>query len=168
VTEKFGAGQADKRAAEQRTAEVAANQKVAQERHAEIAKQNDPKQSGDPEWVKRGEGADATSAAERVAASEDPTAPLSPEVVDPFPAYEAKSVDELRSLAQSRKVEINRDAEKAHLVHLLRQKDGSPVYDVMPLEDLRSKAEEMDVQPDPEWEVSHWITELRAADTHTR
>ena len=168
MTDKFGAGQADKRAAEQRTAEVAANQKATQARHAEIAKQNDPQQSADPEWVKRGEGADARSAADRVAASEDPTDPLAPEVVDPFPAYEAKSLEELRSLAESRNVEINRDAEKAHLVNLLRQKDGSPVYDVMPLEDLRSKARELDVEPDPEWEVSHWITELRAADTHTR
>jgi hypothetical protein len=178
MAERGGPGQADKKAAEERTAQVgaeklaegqsdvAASRESGKERVEEIRKQNDPEESGDPNRIKLGEGADAKSAAERVDASEDPTSPLSPEVVDPYPAYEAKSLEELRSLAKSRDVEINRDAEKAHLVYRLRAKDGSPVYDLMRLEDLRSKAQEMGVQNDPEWEVSHWITELRAADTH--
>jgi hypothetical protein len=180
MAERGSPGQVDKAAAEQRTAQVgaerqdttpptsdaAASRAAGRERTEEIRKQNDPKESGDPNRIKLGEGADAEAAHERVAASEDPTSPLSPEVVDPYPAYEAKSLEDLRALAQSRGAEINRDVEKAHLVYKLREKDGSPVYDLMPLEVLRDKAKELDVGLDPEFEVAHLVTELRAVDTH--
>jgi hypothetical protein len=170
VTDKFGPGQADKAAAERRTAEVGAENARAQEQAASQeqarrrAAYKSPQESVDPQLVKR--GADGDSAAERVMAAEDLTGDA-PEVVDPYPAYEARSVEELRSLASSRKVEINRDVEKAHLVYLLRQKDPTPAWDLMPLEDLRGQASEQDVELDPEWEQAHLITELRAADTHT-
>jgi len=169
MTEKAGAGQAgNPKSTDSAADEKAASDKVGRERNAEIAKQNDPKQSGDPSWAKRGEGAGAESAAERVASSADPTSGTSDEVLDPFPAYEAKSLDELRALAKSRDVTVGRDVEKAFLVHALRAKDGSTEYDLMRLDDLRSKAKERDVGVPPEAEVAHLVTELRADDTATR
>lgn len=154
MTDKFGAGQADKAAAEERTAEVSAQDK------ASVTK------SVPPQAIKL--GAEGDSAAERVLGAEGDLVGDSAEVVDPYPAYEAKSLDELRSLAQSRKVEINRDAEKAQLVAGLRAQDPTPAWDLMPLDQLREKASSNDVELDPEWEFAHWVTELRAADTHTR
>ena len=88
--------------------------------------------------------------------------------VNPYPAYEDLSLEDLRSAAASRNVEINRDVEKAHLVHQLRLSgESSPAYDLLPLDELRKVAGEKDVALDEEFEKAHLITELRAADTHT-
>jgi hypothetical protein len=144
MTEKSGPGQADKKAAEDKTAQVAKENKEQTEAAA----------------------AEPRSSAEKVqqAESDDKTAGV---VVDPFPAYEDKSLKELRSEASARGVEINRDVEKAHLVAALRATDPSPAYDVMPLEQLREQATEKSLELDPEFEKAHLVTELRAADTHT-
>lgn len=139
MTEKNGPGQADKKATEKRTAEVAADDALAQ----------------------------ADTAAERVLAAEPGTEEGDAVLVDPYPLYEELSLAELRKAAKSRDVEINRDVEKAELVKLCRAKDGSPVYDVMPLEQLRSKARQLAAELSEEFERAHLVTELRAADTHT-
>lgn len=170
MTEQNGPGQRDKAAAEARTAEVAAAREAdaraaRQERERREAATSGPGKSVDPQLVKR--GADGDSAAERVQNADGDLTGDAPEVVDPFPAYEARSLDELRSLAKSRKVEINRDVEKAHLVALLRGKEATPAWDLMPLEQLREKASENGVELDAEWEFAQLVTELRAADTHT-
>ena len=153
MTEKAGPGQADKRAAEERTAQVAADNKAEQRRRSEQESQQ------------------AGSAAEKVQRSiesGDTDDVETTVVVDPFPAYEDKSVAELRSQAESRGVEINRDVEKAHLVSKLRRQDPTnPSYDLTPLEQLRSAAKEKGVELDEEFEKAHLLTELRAADTHT-
>lgn len=144
MTEKSGPGQADKKAAEDKTAQVAKENKEQTEAAA----------------------AEPRSSAEKVqqAESDDDTAGV---VVDPFPAYEDKSLAELRSAASARGVEINRDVEKAYLVAALRAMDPTPAYDVMPLEQLREQATEKSVELDAEFEKAHLVTELRAADTHT-
>jgi hypothetical protein len=159
---KFGQGQEDKAAAEHRTAQVAAENKAQQEQ-----------QQGESEQVKRQqELAQSKSAAEKVQRSVDAgdTDDVEAEVaLDPYPAYEDRELSELRSEAESRNVEINRDVEKAHLVAKLRQTEGptNPAYDLMPLEELRSAAKEKGVELDEEFERAHLVTELRAADTHT-
>lgn len=162
LTDKFGPGQADKRAAEQRTAQVGA-----QNREAQVAQQP---QSEDKKDEKSESG--PKTAAEKVQQSVDAGDTDTVEeavLVDPYPAYEELSVEELRSEAESRDVEINRDVEKAQLIHeLRRQQDGTnPAYDLMPLEKLRQAAKEKDVELPEEFEKAHLITELRAADTHT-
>lgn len=154
MTDKSGPGQADKRAAEEKTAQVAADNKAAEEQR-----------SGESQ-------PEAKTAAEKVAQSVeagDTDAVDEAVAVNPYPAYEEMPLDELRSAADARDVEINRDVEKAHLVHALRTQQGSnPSFDLLPLEDLRGVAKEKGVALDEEFEKAHLITELRAADTHTR
>lgn len=197
MAEKDSAGQADKAAAERRTAQVGADNRAeetraastrsaapsrdadkgealgAEAKHAErmrtvARKQADPAGVEQPFADVKG-GAEGETAAERLLNAEDVTSPLSVEIVDPFPAYEGKTLDQLRSLAKSRKVEINRDVEKAHLVAALRDKDPHPAWDFMTLDELRAKVDGEDgVETDGEWEMSQLISELRAADTLTR
>ena len=154
MTMKFGPGQQDKAAAEQRTAGVAAEDKAQQQPDQERKGESEPKTAA--EKVRQSvEAGDTDTVDEAVA-------------VNPYPAYEEMSLEELRSAAESRDVEINRDVEKAHLVHQLRLSgESSPAYDLLPLEELRKVAGEKDVELDEEFEKAHLITELRAADTHT-
>jgi hypothetical protein len=172
MTAKDGQGQADKAAAEKRTAQVAADNA------AERAKTD--AQAGD-------------DVAQRVGTDNTPErtdgAPERLEGVDaavaPYPLYEGEKIDALRSLAESRGVEINRDVEKALLIAQLRAKDRAdvgagpdadavdvpdaknpyPSYDVMPLEELRKLADSREVGLKPEDEKAHLVTELRAADS---
>lgn len=81
-----GQGQADKKAAEERTADVAAEE--------------------------------ATSAAAKVLQVDAEDA-----AINPYPAYDLMTLEQLRELAKERDVEINRDVEKAHLITELRAKD---------------------------------------------
>ena len=154
MTDGKGQGQADKKAAEDRTAEVAAEQEVEQ-----TVGTDQP-------------GPRADSAPERREVDAH---------LDPFPDYGTAELDELRSLVSERGVEINRDVEKAQLIKQLRDADikaferGRAVeqpegnvyasYDVVPLEKLRELAKRRDVALDEDFERAHLITELRAADT---
>lgn len=141
MAEKASQGQADKAATEARTAEVAAENKQTLE--------------GKP---------DDASAAERLS-NADPDAAMEV-ALDPYPPYEAKSVDELRSAAEARGVEINRDVEKAELVKEIRAKDPTnAALDFMTLEDLRALAADKGVELDDEFVKAQLVTELRAADT---
>lgn len=149
--------QADKKAAEERTAEAAEQQ----------ARESVEQTAGTDQTTQR-----TDSAPERRAVDA---------VLDPYPEYESKDRDELRSLAEGRGVEINRDVEKAMLIKLLRDADAKSIaksgqpekqggnvyasYDVMPLEEIRKVAEERGVELDEEFETAHLITELRAADS---
>jgi hypothetical protein len=110
---------------------------------------------------------DADTAAQRLT---DATPAEAPAVaVDPYPPYGDKSADELKSLAEGRGVQINRDVEKAELVKQLRKKDpANAALDFMPLEDLRALAADKDVELPEEFVTAHLITELRAADTGVR
>lgn len=142
MTEK--SGPATKKAAEERTAaenEADRHQQALQSADSAAEKVDKDRQAGDTDEVS---GAVLTN---------------------PFPAYEDRSLEDLRSLAESRGVEINRDVEKANLVVKLRQKEPNPQWDLLRLEDLRSAASERDVALDPELEKAHLVTELRAADT---
>jgi hypothetical protein len=154
MTDKFGPGQADKQAAEQRTAQVAAENQAAKQ-PAEQGRQGEAPKTAAEKVQQSAESGDTATVDESV-------------LVDPYPAYDEMSLDELRSAAGSRDVEINRDVEKAHLVSRLRaQEPHNPAYDLMPLKQLREKASGADAQMDEEFERAHLITELRAADTHT-
>lgn len=154
-----GPGQRDKAAAEQRTAQVAAENKAGEDNRAAEANRAAGQSSG------------PKTAAEKVMqSSESGETPAVDDavLVDPYPAYDEMSVGDLRSAAKARKVEINRDVEKAHLVHQLRLAgESNPAYDLMPLEELRGAASGKDVELDEEFEKAHLITELRAADTRT-
>jgi len=86
MTDAKGQGQADKKAAEERTADVGADE--------------------------------AKSAAEKVLKTDAGDA-----AVNPYPAYDFMTLEQLRELAKERGVEINRDVEKAHLITELRAKD---------------------------------------------
>jgi hypothetical protein len=168
MTDVSGPGQADKRAADMRTAQVGAESRTAQQRGAQ------PGQSQPGQADQQGEQPQVRTAAERVGQWEAPkpadvVAAGEPDVlVNPYPDYGGMSLNELRSLAQSRDVEINRDVEKAQLVAHLRAKDPHPQYDFLPLEQLRERADVEGVKLDEEFEAAHLIGELRAADTHTR
>lgn len=151
-------GQSDKAAAERRTAQVSAeNAEQADQPAARIGTDQTPERADDAP------GRRAVDAA-----------------LDPFPDYDSKKTDELKSLADSRGVEINRDVEKAELIKKLRENDGKAEdvpdgvegasnpyasYDVIPLEQLRSLADERDVELDEDFVRGHLVTELRAADT---
>jgi hypothetical protein len=87
MAEKASQAQADKKAAEDRTAEVGAEN-------------------------------EATSAAAKVLQVDPADA-----AVNPYPAYDFMTLEQLRDLAKERGVEINRDVEKAHLITELRAKD---------------------------------------------
>lgn len=113
------------------------------------------------------------------ASAADLSTQLTPEAtaVDPFPAYDELDLEALRKLAKDRDVEINRDVEKAQLVHELREHDrkhrdaDTPApanYDLMGLEEVRELAADRGVELDPDFERAHLVTELRAADTSTR
>jgi hypothetical protein len=164
VTEKNGPGQAAKKQAEARTEQVA-DEKAADAR-ANAVDGNEGSPDRTPERADdapaRVEGRDARQ--------------------DPFPDYDSSTLDELKSLAESRNVEINRDVEKAELVKELRAGDSEPEaqaraasdgdvenpyasYDVMPLEELRSLADSRDVGLSDEFVRAQLVTELRAADT---
>jgi hypothetical protein len=93
MPEKNSPGQADKAAADQRTADVAADKDTT---------------------VK----AEAKSAAAKVL-SVDPAEAAG----DPYPAYDLMTLDQLRALAKERDVEMNADVEKAHLITELRAAD---------------------------------------------
>lgn len=163
MAEKVSPGQADKAAAEARTADVAAENKqnTAQQRRESQAAKTAGDQAADGNL--EGKPDDAT-AAERLT-NADPGAAMGV-AVDPYPPYEAKSVAELRSAAKGRGVEINRDVEKSELVRLIRANDpGNAALDFMTLDDLRSLAGEKDVELGEEFEKAHLVTELRAADT---
>jgi pyruvate/2-oxoglutarate dehydrogenase complex dihydrolipoamide acyltransferase (E2) component len=158
MAETGSRGQKDKEAAEQATAaganEDAAEQAVREEEEREQkARDEAPSAAALSTEVDTGKGF----------------------VVDPFPNYEDRSVEDLRSLAEERGVEINRDVEKAQWVHELRTKDRSvpaseagavpPNYDLMSLEDLRAVAASRDVKLPEDFEHAHLVGELRAADT---
>ena len=88
-------GQADKQAAEEKTAE--------QERERQ--------QRAD----------EASSAAAKVLQVD------AADAVNPYPAYDLMTLDQLRSLAEERGVEVNRDVERAHLITELRAADTGTV-----------------------------------------
>jgi hypothetical protein len=150
-------GQADKKAAEERTQQVA----------AENERQDVQERIGPDQTPERSDSAPGRRAVDAA--------------LDPYPEYEQKEVGELESLASTRGVEINRDVEKAELIHKLRENDGKAAargkelvegasnpyasYDVIPLEELRKLAESRGVELDEEFKTAHLITELRAADT---
>jgi hypothetical protein len=97
MAEKSSQAQADKKAAEDRTAEVGQDN---------AAKEANPETS------------EATSAAAKVLQVDPADA-----AVNPYPAYDFMTLEQLRDLAEERGVEINRDVEKAHLITELRAKD---------------------------------------------
>lgn len=144
MAEKGSEAQADKKAVEEVTAEVA------------------------EKTVKEAAEVPAGATAEAV----DVEVPESP-----FGDYEDKTVPQLKALAKSRKVEINRDVEKAELIRLLRKEGGVEQdaadypdnlkysYDVKTLEDLREIADKRKVELGAEFVRGHLVTELRAADT---
>lgn len=89
-------------------------------------------------------------------------------LVNPYPGYDELSLEELRSAAESRGVEIPRDVEKAQLIaHLRAAGPANPSYDLMQLEQLREAAKGEGVELDEEFEKAHLITALRGADTRT-
>jgi hypothetical protein len=98
MTDKSGQGQADKRAAEERTAQVAAERQQADQ----------PAGQGQP----------------RSAAEKAQQVPRAGSADDPYPAYELMMLEDLRALATERGVEINRDVERAHLITELRAADS--------------------------------------------
>lgn len=144
MAEKGSEAQADKKAVEEHTAEVAA------------------------QTVKDAAEVPAGATAEAVEAEV-------PE--SPFGDYDDKTVAQLKSLAKSRKVEINRDVEKAEWIRLLRaaggvEQDPSEYpdnlkysYDVKTLEELRDLGAKQKVDLPDEFVRAHLVTELRAADT---
>lgn len=177
MTAKNGPGQADKAAAEQKTAAVAAENKATDDADTgRVDSRQPPTADGDV----------AAPVDDTPARPDDgPARPagLDPSIA-PYPQYEDEDVDALRALAKGRGVEINRDVEKALLIKALRDRDRSrvdgvgpdaddvgaagdayPSYDFMPLEELRDLAKSRDVALTPEDEKSHLVTELRAADS---
>lgn len=169
MTLQAGPGQSDKKAAEDRTAQVAAEKK-AQEKQQKAESQ--PADAAAEQEQHERSLAEAPTAADKVQKSiehGDTDAVEYAVLADPYPAYEDKSVEELRSEAESRGVEINRDMEKAQLVAQLRKQQNphNPSWDLMPLEKLRAAAKSEGVELDEEFEKAHLITELHAADTHT-
>lgn len=181
MAEKVSPGQRDKAAAEERTAQVGAENKQdeqARQREARAARQRQDRSTESAEQAEerrnqvREDLAQADSAADkfRQAQDADDTDLVGEVALNPYPAYEDKSTDELRSAAESRDVEINRDVEKAEYVRLLREADpaGAAGLDFMTLEELRSLAGEKGVELGNEFVKAHLITELRAADTGVR
>jgi hypothetical protein len=190
VTAKDGPGQADKAAAEKKTASVAVENRATADRAAnDRAAANDKTDGADGERV---DSRQPPVADGDVAAPVDATparsdgAPARPEGLDPgmapYPQYEDEKVDDLRSHAEARGVEINRDVEKALLIKGLRDSDHGdpaeakpgpavdaserwPSYDFMPLEELRKLAKERDVELKKSDVKAHLVTELRAADS---
>jgi hypothetical protein len=177
MAEQGSRAQRDKEAAEVTTAAVGAEQrqeKAEQSRTATAAEKRQQNQAGDDTATDderrtqiREDLAKADSAADKLQKATDADADLAGEVaLNPYPEYEANGVDQLRSTAEGRKVEINRDVEKAELVSRIRAKDPTNAsLDFMTLEQLRGLAGEKDVALSEEFETAHLVTELRAADT---
>lgn len=177
MAETGSRAQRDKEAAEVATAQVGAEQqreKAAQTRTATAAEKRqrnqtdeDPAAAEERRTQAREDLARADSAADKLNKAADVDADLAGEVaLNPYPEYEANGVDQLKSTADGRGVEINRDVEKAELVKLLRAKDPTnAALDFMTLEQLRGMAGEQDVELGDEFVTAHLVTELRAADT---
>jgi hypothetical protein len=178
MAEKVSPGQQDKAAVEQRTAQVGAENKqdeASRQREARAAERRQQRAGESPEQAderraKLIEDLDkADSAKDRFDKAQDAgDSDVAGRVaLSPYPLYEDKDLGDLKSVADGRNVEINRDVEKAELIRLLRQKDpqDSARLDFMTLEDLRSLAGEKDVKLSDEFVRAHLVTELRAADT---
>lgn len=179
MAEQGSRGQQDKAAAEVKTAEVgagnqrekaaASRQSVAAEKRQRDQAAETPDQADErrADLVKDLDAAD--SAADRFAKAQDAgdSDVAGAVALSPYPAYEEREVSELKSAAEGRNVEINRDVEKAEFVRLLRDKDpqNAAGLDFMTLEQLRGKAGEQDVELGEEFVRAHLVTELRAADT---
>jgi hypothetical protein len=97
MTDAKGQGQADKKAAEDRTAEVGAEN---------ARKEANPETS------------ESKSAAAKVLQVDPADA-----AVNPYPAYDYMTLEQLRDLGKEREVELPRDVEKALWVTELRAKD---------------------------------------------
>lgn len=179
MAEKVSPGQQDKAAAERRTAEVGAENKAeeqarqAQARAAEKRQGERSAESEDDAAQRRAklreemDQSDSASDKVRQAYDDGDADAVGAVSLNPFPAYEDKDLGDLKSAAESRNVEINRDVEKSELVRLIRAKapEKSAQLDFMTLEDLRSLASEKDVELSDEFVRAHLVTELRAADT---
>lgn len=142
--------------------------KGAAEKRQQNQQGEDPAQVDARRADARDQLAKADSAADKLQQAQDVDDDLAGEAaLNPYPAYEDKSIAELKGVAEGRKVQIGRDVEKSELVRLIRAKDPSKsaALDFMPLEDLRSLAGELDAELDDEFVRAHLVTELRAADT---
>lgn len=176
MAEQGSRAQRDKEAAEVTTAAVGAEQrqeKAAQSRTAVAAEKRQQNAADDAvtdderRTQVREDLAQADSAADKLQKAADVDTDLAGEVaLNPYPEYEANGVDQLKSTAESRKVEINRDVEKSELVRLIRAKDPTnTALDFMTVEQLRGMAGEKGVELSDEFVTAHLVTELRAADT---
>jgi hypothetical protein len=179
MAEQGSRGQQDKVAAEVKTAAVGADnqrEKAAGARQATAAEKRQQAQADETpaeaderraQLIENLDGAD--SAADRFAKAEDAgdSDVIGAVALSPYPAYEEKELGALKSAADARNVEINRDVEKAELVRLIRAKDpqNAAALDFMTLEQLRGRAGEQDVELGEEFVRAHLVTELRAADT---
>lgn len=113
MPEKNSQGQADKAAVESKTAAVG------QDANARSASTQDDPNAG------KTVGADANNPDGSV--PDETKAENNADASNPYPNYDFMTLEALRSLAESRGVEINRDVEKAHLVSELRAADsGTP------------------------------------------
>lgn len=177
MAEQGSRAQRDKEAAEVTTAAVGAEnarekavatrQSTAAEKRQRNAQDEDPAAAAQRRADAEQDLAGADSAAEKFQKAQNVDADLAAAVaLNPYPEYADKPVSELKSLAEGRNVEINRDVEKAELVRLIRAKDPrNAALDFMTVEELRSLAGENDVQLGDEFVTAHLVTELRAADT---
>lgn len=100
MAETRSQGQTDKKAAEDRTAQVAADSAAERDRQQREAAEAEPRSA-----AAKSLQVDAADA------------------VNPYPNYDMMTLDQLRELAKSRGVEINRDVEQAHLITELRAAD---------------------------------------------
>jgi hypothetical protein len=176
MAEQGSRAQRDKEAAEVTAAAVGAEgrqEKAAQSRTATAAEKRQQNAAADTasdderRTQIREDLAQADSAADKLQKAGDVDTDLAGEVaLNPYPEYEANGVDALKSTAEGRNVEINRDVEKSELVRLVREKDpANTALDFMTLEQLRGLAGEKGVALSDEFVTAHLVTELRAADT---
>lgn len=182
MAEKVSPGKSALTAAEERTAQVGAENKqdeqaqqaqsrAAEKRQGERSAQSDE----DPaerraKLVRKLDKADSAADKLRQAQDEGDSEVVGLVSLNPYPEYADRDAGELKSLAESRNVEINRDVEKSEWVRLLREKDpqNSAALDFMTLDELRSLGGEKGVELPSEFVTAHLITELRAADTGVR
>jgi hypothetical protein len=92
--------------------------KTSQEQAKEQAAKTPAEQRSEQDRQAEERKEEAKSAAEKVLSVD-----RSESSIDPYPAYDLMSLDDLRSLADERGVVINPDVEKAHLVTELRAAD---------------------------------------------
>lgn len=113
MAEKGSQGQTDKAAAEAKTAQVGQDASA--------------RANSTPEDTNAGltVGADANNPDGSVPA--DAEASQNQDTTNPYPNYDFMTLEALRSLADSRGVEMNRDVEKAHLITELRAADSGTV-----------------------------------------